>query len=143
MASGKDVLFAGATRPSLVWGVTYEAIIFCIATTGVIFLAANSIGCCLCMFLYTVLATLICLKDPVFQAHILWFATKCRSIGWRYWGGYSLTTVSTRKEGKCQNSNATATKSRQWVNENSVAEFIPYSVHLDENTIKTTSIIFR
>lgn len=36
-------------------------------------------------------------------------------------------------------SNATATKSRQWVNENSVAEFIPYSVHLDENTIKTTS----
>ncbi|MDZ6452558.1 hypothetical protein U4T58_20745, partial [Escherichia coli] len=46
--------------------------------------------------------------------------------------GYGLTSHEhSQKKENARMSNATATKSRQWVNENSVAEFIPYSVHLD------------
>lgn len=103
MASeGKDILFAGVTRPSLVWGVTYEAIIFCIAITSVLFLAVNSIWL---LPLYVPLhgaCYLICLKDPRFFRLIsLWSATKCRSIGWRYWGAATASPlVSTRKRRK-------------------------------------------
>ncbi|EKO4043361.1 VirB4 family type IV secretion/conjugal transfer ATPase [Salmonella enterica] len=32
----------------------------------------------------------------------------------------------------------TANNERRWIGENSVAEFVPYSVQLDENTVKTT-----
>lgn len=102
MASGKDILFAGATRPSLVWGVTYEAIIICIATVGIAFLATNSI---LFLPLYVPMhgvCYLICLKDPrFFRLLTLWFSTKCRSIGWRYWGAATATPlVNTRNKRK-------------------------------------------
>lgn len=105
MASGKDVLFAGATRPSLVWGVTYEAIIFCIATTGVIFLAANSIWL---LPLYVPLhgaCYLICLKDPVFSGSYLYGLQLSAVplggvIGVRLRPHHSLALA---KEGKCQN----------------------------------------
>lgn len=32
----------------------------------------------------------------------------------------------------------TVSSERRWINENPVADFVPYSVQLDENTVKTT-----
>ncbi|EGX9545920.1 type IV secretion system protein VirB3 [Klebsiella variicola] len=98
----RDTLFAGATRPSLVWGVTYEALIICVGVTGIIFLASNSIWL---LPLYVPLHAacyLVCLKDPrFFRLLFLWLSTKCRSTGWRYWGAATAAPlVSTRKKRK-------------------------------------------
>ena len=43
MSMETDPLLVGATRPTFVGGITYEAIIFCGMISSVIFLAANNV----------------------------------------------------------------------------------------------------
>ena len=96
-----DPLFVGATRPSLVWGVTYEAIIICASTTGILFLATNNP---LLMGLYIPmhgLSYLVCLKDPrFFRLIFLWAITKCKSLGWHYWGAATAAPLASTRKGR-------------------------------------------
>ncbi|MES2661806.1 MAG: VirB3 family type IV secretion system protein [Pseudomonadota bacterium] len=87
MTTATDPLFVGATRPSLVWGVTYEAIIFCICAVAVLFIGTGNPFLIVFYIPLHGACYLICLKDPRFFRLIgLWIITKGKSTSWRYWG---------------------------------------------------------
>lgn len=102
MATATDPLFVGATRPSLVMGVTYEAIIICVSIVGMLFLATNNPFLLLFYIPMHGGCYLICLKDPrFFRFLLLWIGTKAKSISWRYWGAATASPlVSTRKQSR-------------------------------------------
>ncbi|MCK8373816.1 VirB3 family type IV secretion system protein [Erwinia amylovora] len=102
MASEKDILFAGATRPALPLGVTYEALILIISAVGIIFIGTKILWTLLLYFPLHGICYLICLKDPrFFRLLMLWTMTKARSINWRYWGAATAAPQqSTRSKRK-------------------------------------------
>jgi len=99
MATPTDPLFVGATRPSFVWGVTYEAMIICITLVGLLFIGTNNPFLLVLYIPLHGVCALVCAKDPrFFRLLFLWVATKCKSTAWRYWGAATASPlVSTRK----------------------------------------------
>jgi len=97
--AGRDPLFVGATRPTMRWGVTYEAMIICASFSAIVFLGTGSLlGLAMYVPLHAI-CYLVCLKDPrFFRLFFLWVQTKCKSVAWRYWGAAtSSPRVNTRK----------------------------------------------
>jgi type IV secretion system protein VirB3 len=97
-----DPLFVGATRPTMKWGVTYEAMIVCLITVGILFIGINN---ALLILLYIPLhgtCYVVCLKEPrFFRIIFLWVNTKCKSVSWRVWGAATASPlISTRKNNK-------------------------------------------
>lgn len=90
--SGRDPLFIGATRPSLVWGVTYEALILCVSSVMILFIGSKNP---FFLFLYIPahgICYLVTLKDPrFFKLLMLWTQTKGKSIGWQKWRAATAT----------------------------------------------------
>ena len=76
-----DVLFVGATRPPMRWGVTYAALMFNMVFTLEAFLVTrNLLALLLCVPIHGVCA-LLCLQDPrFFDLLLLWSRT--RLPGW-------------------------------------------------------------
>lgn len=100
MATATDTLFVGATRPSLVWGVTYEAVIFCFSVVGIIFLITKNPFVLAFYVPIHGACYLICLKDVrFFRLLALWMTTKCKSVGWNHWGASTASPlICTRKQ---------------------------------------------
>lgn len=94
-----DPLFVGPTRPTLVWGVTYEALIANGLITAIVFIAANNP-------LYLGVAIpihgvcyLICATDPrAFEMLMLWSRTKGRNINRRVWRASSYSPLERFRE---------------------------------------------
>ena len=100
--NGVDPLFTGATRPTMKWGVTYEAMVIGLVSCGVIFLALNNPFVLLLYFPIHGICYLICLKEPrFFRILYLWVATKCKSLYWRFWGASTASPfVCTRNKNR-------------------------------------------
>lgn len=83
-----DVLFVGATRPPMRWGVTYAALMFNMVFTMEAFLVTrNLFALLLCVPIHGVCA-LLCLQDPrFFDLLTLWARTRLpsRICGMRTW----------------------------------------------------------
>ncbi|WP_072909346.1 type IV secretion system protein VirB3 [Malonomonas rubra] len=101
MPAHSDPLFAGLTRPSMVWGVSYDACIFNGMLTSVVFIGTGSIwGLLLCVPVHAV-AFLICLKDPrAFRFLTLWMQTKGRSVSRVYWKASTATPLPNTRNKK-------------------------------------------
>ncbi len=91
-----DVLFVGATRPPMRWGVTYSALLFNMVFTMEAFLASKNLlvlGICLpihgiCM--------LLCARDPrFFDLLVLWLRVRLPALfgNLRYWRGSSYSPL--------------------------------------------------
>lgn len=101
MSMETDSLLVGATRPTFVGGITYEAIIFCGMISSIIFLAANNVFLLPAVYIpLHAISYLICLKDPrAFRLMALWVNTKARSISMRFWGAATASPWhNTRKQ---------------------------------------------
>ncbi len=72
-----DVLFVGATRPPMRWGVTYAALMFNMVFTLEAFLVTkNLLALLLCVPIHGICA-LLCLQDPrYFDLLLLWSMTR-------------------------------------------------------------------
>ena len=99
MATTSDPLFVGATRPTMMWGVSYEAFIVCFMFTAVVFIGSGNPLFLLLYLPVHALCYLVCLKDPrAFRLLWLWLQTKGRSVTRQYWGASSASPlVNTRK----------------------------------------------
>ena len=97
-----DLLFVGATRPAMTWGVTYSAILVNLVFTMEVFLVSKNLltlllalpfhGCCL----------LLCARDArFFELLVLWVRTRGLSFAanGRYWraSSYSPLSLSNRR----------------------------------------------
>jgi type IV secretion system protein VirB3 len=94
MATTSDTLFAGLTRPSMVWGVTYDAVIFNGMLTSIVFIGSGSIlGLLLCIPVHAV-CYLVCLHDPrAFRFLWLWLQTRGKSVARLYWKASTATPL--------------------------------------------------
>ncbi|MBY4679117.1 type IV secretion system protein VirB3 [Marinobacterium arenosum] len=99
MINDTDPLFVGVTRPSMVGGITYEALIVCVMVTAVVFLGSGNIFTLTIYLPLHVISYLVCQKDPrAFRLLSLWVSTKGRSVSRQYWGASSATPlVNTRR----------------------------------------------
>ena len=91
-----DLLFVGATRPAMKWGVTYSAILANLVATMEVFLVSKNLltlllalpihGCCL----------LLCAQDArMFELATLWMRTRGLSFAanGRYWRASSYSPL--------------------------------------------------
>ncbi|HUY84493.1 MAG TPA: VirB3 family type IV secretion system protein [Steroidobacteraceae bacterium] len=83
-----DVLFVGATRPPMRWGVTYSALLFNMVFTLETFLVTkNLLTLLVCVPIHGICA-LLCLHDPrFFDLLLLWSRTRLPALaaGVRRW----------------------------------------------------------
>lgn len=86
MALTIDPLFVGCTRPTMVWGVTYEAFIFNAGVTSICFLAAGNVFYFLIAIPVHAISYLVCAGEPrQFELLALWLKTKGRNMNRRRW----------------------------------------------------------
>lgn len=92
MAITQDPLFQGMTRPTMVFGVTYEALLVCVMVTAVVFLGSgNPLYLLVFAPLYGVVR-LICASEPrFFELLKVWSITKGRCLNRGYWGSSSYS----------------------------------------------------
>lgn len=92
-----DVLFVGATRPPLRWGVTYAALLFNMVFSLEAFLVTrNLLTLLICMPIHGVCA-LLCARDVrFFDLLLLWVRTRLPAVfgTLRYWKASSYTPLS-------------------------------------------------
>jgi type IV secretion system protein VirB3 len=76
-----DLLFVGATRPPMRWGVTYSALLAnVVATMEIFLLSRNLLALLLCVPAHA-LCALLCLRDPrFFDLALLWARTRLPSL---------------------------------------------------------------
>jgi type IV secretion system protein VirB3 len=76
-----DVLFVGATRPPMRWGVTYAALLCNLVLTMEAFLVSrNLLTLCVCIPIHGVCA-LLCARDPrFFDLALLWGRTRLPAV---------------------------------------------------------------
>lgn len=93
-----DPLFAGATRPAMVFGVPYEAFLVVGIVTAVVFVGApNPLYALVGIPLYAV-SWLVCQKDPrQFEQYKLWGQTKGRCMNRMHWKAASYSPLTYRK----------------------------------------------
>jgi type IV secretion system protein VirB3 len=84
-----DVLFVGATRPPMRWGVTYSALLANMVLTMEIFLLSRDLLALLLCVPAHALCALLCLRDPrIFDLALLSARTRLPSLmaNHRLWG---------------------------------------------------------
>jgi type IV secretion system protein VirB3 len=88
-----EVVFVGATRPSMRWGVTYSALLFNLMFSMEAFLfSRNLLTLAVCLPIHGV-SVLLCARDPrFFDLILLWGRTHlaARLSNWRYWRASSV-----------------------------------------------------
>lgn len=76
-----DVLFVGATRPPMRWGVTYSALLANLVVTMEIFLLSRNLLVLLLCLPAHALCALLCLRDPrIFDLALLSARTRLPSL---------------------------------------------------------------
>lgn len=99
MALTTDTLFVGCTRPTLVWGVTYEAFLFNAAITSIAFLGAGNVLYFLIALPIHAVCYLICAGEPrQFELIALWSKTKGRNLNRRLWQSSSYSPLEPFRE---------------------------------------------
>jgi len=89
----EDPLFLGCTRPSMIWGISYEAFIVCMMTAAIVFLGVGNPFYMLIYIPMHVVCYLVCLRDPrAFRLLALWLNTKGRCNTRNHWGGVSSSS---------------------------------------------------
>lgn len=82
-----DILFAGATRPAMIWGVTYEFCVINILGASMVFLAIGNPFYIALVVPGHLLGYLVCMNEPrLFGIFFIWLQTmsKCRNrVFWK------------------------------------------------------------
>lgn len=138
-----DPLFVGATRPSMILGITYEAFILIVMLTAMVFIGTSNPLYLVVYFPLHIFSYLVCLKDPrQFEHYKLWTETKGKSLNRSYWKAPSSSPLCfvKRKSG--------VTPFQGTFNkEILVANNLPYTSHVSPTVLYTESgdfvIVFR
>ena len=92
------VLVVGATRPAMIMGITYEAIVFITMAVGITYVFMENPLYLLTYVPLHGIAYLICMKDPrAFRLITKWLETKGRCFNRLLWQSASYTPVPFRK----------------------------------------------
>lgn len=93
----RDPLYVGPTRPSLIWGIPFEAWLGSLLITVALFIWTRIFAVAVLGPILLSLSWLICLRDPRgFELLKQWFATKGSSVTRRFWGAVSRGPVRAR-----------------------------------------------
>ena len=93
-----DPLFAGATRPATVGGITYEAIVFIAMGVGTGYVITTNLLWLLAYAPLHAIAYGICKKDPrAFRLLFMMVSTKGRCLNRAAWGCASYSPLTFRK----------------------------------------------
>lgn len=90
MARQHDMLFLALTRPAMVWGVTYSAVVINLVLTGMIFVWTGNLLALLAGGPVHVVGYIACLREP--RRFDLWSVRlrRCLPAPTRFfWGGNS------------------------------------------------------
>jgi type IV secretion system protein VirB3 len=92
-----DLLFVGATRPPMRWGVTYSALLFNLVFTMEIFLMTKNLFSLLLAAPIHGVSLLLCARDPrFFDLVLLWGRTRFAALfgNLRYWKASSYSPLA-------------------------------------------------
>lgn len=92
-----DVLFVGATRPPMRWGVTYSALLFNLVFTMEAFLLTKNLLCLLIAAPIHGLTLLLCTRDArFFDLVLLWGRTRLAALlgNLRFWQASSYSPLA-------------------------------------------------
>ena len=93
-----DLLFVGMTRPSMVWGVTYSAMMFNILVTTESFIVTKSLAWLLAFVPIHGVLYLVCLYEPrFFDLLQLWGRTRLPAMlggNLRFWRANSYSPLA-------------------------------------------------
>lgn len=96
-----DPLFVGPTRPTMKWGVTYEAMVVGLVLVSIILIGTNNPFSMLLYLPIHATCYLICLKDPRFFGLLsLWLRTKCKSTSWRRYGASTGSHIPATRDNR-------------------------------------------
>jgi type IV secretion system protein VirB3 len=101
-----DILFVGATRPPMRWGVTYSALIFNLVFTLELFLATRNLLALLLALPLHGISALMCAHDArFFDLLLLWSRTRLPTLlgNGSYWqaASYSPLQVGASQRHRC------------------------------------------
>ena len=91
-----DVLFVGATRPPMKWGVTYSALLLNLVGTMEIFILTKNLLTLLIALPVHGLCALLCARDPrFFDLALLWCRTRLPMLvgNYRLWRASSYSPL--------------------------------------------------
>lgn len=95
----QDPLFVGPTRPTVILGVPYEALIAEGLITSLAFMASGSLLYLLVFVPIHAVSYLVCKAEPrAFQLILLWLATKGKNQNRAFWGASSYSPLATQKK---------------------------------------------
>ena len=93
-----DTLFVGMTRPSMIWGVTYSAMMFNIVVTSESFIVTKNLVWLLAFLPIHGVLYLVCLYEPrFFDLLQLWGRTRLPAMlggNLRYWRANSYSPLA-------------------------------------------------
>ena len=92
-----DLLFVGATRPPMRWGVTYSALLFNLVFTMEVFLLTKNLFSLLIAVPIHGVSLLLCARDArFFDLVLLWGRTRLAALlgNLRYWRASSYSPLS-------------------------------------------------
>ncbi|WP_213956773.1 MULTISPECIES: type IV secretion system protein VirB3 [unclassified Variovorax] len=93
-----DTLFVGMTRPSMIWGVTYSAMMFNVVITTESFIVTKNLAWLLAFLPIHGVLYLVCLYEPrFFDLLQLWGRTRLPAIlagNVRYWRANSYSPLA-------------------------------------------------
>jgi type IV secretion system protein VirB3 len=92
-----DLLFVGATRPPMRWGVTYSALLFNLVFTMEVFLLTKNLFSLLIAAPIHGVSLLLCARDArFFDLMLLWGRTRLAALlgNLRYWKASSYSPLS-------------------------------------------------
>lgn len=93
-----DPLFAGATRPATVGGITYEAVVFIAMGIGMGYVISANVLWLLAYAPLHAIAYGICTKDPrAFRLLFIMLSTKGRCVNRKVWGCASYSPLDFKK----------------------------------------------
>ncbi len=98
MAMEKDPLFAGLTRPSMMFGIPSDAFGMMLVLQMVIFMGTRSFLTLLLFPVFYAIARVLCAKDPrTFRYLLLALQTRGRGLNRALWGASSYSPTRFRK----------------------------------------------
>lgn len=92
-----DLLFVGATRPPMRWGVTYSALLFNLVFTMEVFLLTKNLLSLLLAAPIHGVSLLLCARDPrFFDLVLLWGRTRLAALlgNMRFWKASSYSPLT-------------------------------------------------
>jgi type IV secretion system protein VirB3 len=98
-----DILFVGATRPPMRWGVTYSALIFNLIFTLEVFLSSRSLPTLLLAVPIHGVSALLCANDArCFDLLLLWARTRLPTLlgNGLFWKASSYSPLSFSSAGR-------------------------------------------